>query len=136
MMYFCSHLLKLPQDCRRRTECSVTLFRVANDTEHRLICLRSNSSEYLTLFPTYEKQLSRGTMSCDTYFFFFFSCHTEVRRLPANMSSDTSGFTCKHVKRGSGLWAWFIFSWMLPSLMSIRWLKGFNLKQVGENREK
>ncbi len=45
----------------------------------------------------------------------------QTENLPANMSSETSGLTCRHVKRGRGLWAWFIFSWMLLSLMSIRW---------------
>lgn len=35
------------------------------------------------------------------------------------MSSETSGFTCRHVKRGRGLCAWLIFSWMSLSLVSI-----------------
>ena len=43
------------------------------------------------------------------------------RNVPANMSSETSGLTCRHVKRGSGHWAWLIFPWMSLSLMSILW---------------
>lgn len=39
------------------------------------------------------------------------------------MSSETSGLTCRQVKRGRGLWAWFTFSWMLLNLMSILWRK-------------
>lgn len=64
-------------------------------------------------------------MSCEpaTHAFFLLLLLPHRSQSPANMSSDTSGFTCKHVKRGSGLWAWFIFSWMLLNLMSIRWLE-------------
>lgn len=49
--------------------------------------------------------------------------NTQIENIPANISSETSGLTWRHVKSGRAHCALLIFSFMLLKVVSILWMK-------------